>query len=163
MSGDIYTATAWWDGEPLSIRIDDKVGRIEATKNEAETIAADVNASQDQIRSRLEGLGYTNVHDMTTAGSIHRATASRDGMTYMLRVDAQTGVVTTLNERTQASIGNAGEMSDREIADELADLGYHNARDVEREGNVISVKAMHDGKETDLNIDARNGAVTVVN
>lgn len=162
MSGDVYTATAFWEGEPLSIRIDDQVGRIVDTESKADTIAVDNDATPAEVKSALEAAGFTNVHDMMSAGSIHRAKAMRDGESYRLRVETETGVVTTSPDRTQPTIGNARQMSDAEIVDNLAKLGYSNGHGVKREGNIISVEAMHDGKPVDVNIDALNGAVTSV-
>ena len=163
LRGDVYTATAYWNGKPLSLKIDQADGKIWTAGGEVEAIPNNRDATIAEVTSALESLGYHDVHDMTKAGSVFRGKAMRDGMSYMLRVDAGTGVVTTLDDRTQETVGNAGQMSDREIVASLADLGYHGGHSVEREGNVISVQAMHEGEKVDLNIDAENGAITVVN
>ena len=164
MNGDIYTAWAHWNGDPVALRIDDGTGRIQFTSSsDTETIPSLSDWSEREMVSALEGLGYTNVHDMMKAGDIYRATAEREGMTYQLRVNAETGVVTNLAERTNPTIGVARSMSDQEIVNELSKMGYADGTVTEREGNVISVQAEHMGKNVDLNIDARTGTVTVVN
>lgn len=164
LSGDVYTAWAEWNGEPVALRIDDELGRIDVTnRSDVETIPADQSMGKDELPAALKTIGYSDVHDVTKAGSIFRATASRDSHTHSLRVDSMTGVVTSQADRTAQTIGAATEMSDDAVAANLTELGYSNPHDVEREGNIISVKAMQDGKPVDLNIDARNGAVTVVN
>jgi len=162
--GEIYTATAWWDGQPYSIRIDQANGRIETQKEaRRDYIATHDDMTEAQVASNLEDIGYTNVHSIEKHGDVFRGMASLNGRTVNFRLNTDTGVVTSLEERTEPSIGYAEEMSDEQIVDALADLGYENARVTEREGNIISVKASRDGRPVDLNIDERNGDVTVVN
>lgn len=164
LSGDIYTAWAEWDGKPVALRIDDELGRIDVTnRSDVETIPADQTMGKDDLPAALKTIGYSDVHDVTKSGNIFCAMASRDGQSYNLRVDAMTGIVTSQTDRTKQTIGAATELSDDAVAANLTGLGYSNPHDVEREGNVISVKATQAGKPVDLNIDARTGAVTVVN
>lgn len=164
MSGDIYTATVSYGDKWYNIRIDDEIGYIDAREERhRDYIPSNADMTKEAVASELADLGYTNLRDMEKNGSIFRGKGDRDGSTSLLVVDTETGIVTGLEERTQETIGNAQAMSDGQIVRALGGLGYMNGKNVQREGNVISVKAMRDGKPVDLNIDARNGAVTVVN
>lgn len=164
MSGDIYTATAYWKGEPYYLRIDDEIGAIETRFEESRTyVATRDGMSEADMSKALMTVGFTDVHKVEKHGQIYRAMAKKDGRMVDLRVDGGTGVVTTLRQRTQPSIGTVTGMSDDEIVAALEEKGFVNGSHVEREGNVISVKTMHGGQPADVNIDARNGAITVVN
>ncbi len=164
LSGDIYTAWVLWNGEPAAILIDDKTGHSQFTSSsDTETVPSRVDWSESGMICALEGPSYTNVNNMMKAGDIFRATAMREGMSYQLRVNAETGVMTNSAEGTDPTVGMASSMSGTEIVIELAKMGYKDGKVDGREGNVTSVQAKHMGKNVDLNIDSRTGTVTVVN
>ena len=155
LSGDVYTADAMWNGTPVRIRINAEIGRISNTLSpDLEVVSATGDVSKDEMKAALEDIGYRNVRDMIKAGQVFRTTAERGGREYKLRIDASTGEVTT--------IGNAENQSDQQVIDNLAAQGFTNGHDVNREGNIISVKATHAGKPVDLNIEADSGIIVVV-
>ena len=149
LSGDVYTAEAMWNGTPVRIRINAEIGRISNTLSpDLEVVSATGDVSKDEMKAALEDIGYRNVRDMIKAGQVFRTTAERGGREYKLRIDA--------------SIGNAENQSDQQVIDNLAAQGFTNGHDVNREGNIISVKATHAGKPVDLNIEADSGIIVVV-
>ena len=163
LSGDVYTADAMWNGTPVRIRINAEIGRISNTLSpDLEVVSATGDVSKDEMKAALEDIGYRNVRDMIKAGQVFRTTAERGGREYKLRIDASTGEVTTGSDRGAPSIGNAEKQSDQQVIDNLASQGFTNGHDVNREGNIISVKATHAGKPVDLNIEADSGIIVVV-
>lgn len=97
LSGDVYTASAFWGDEAVSIHIDRELGEINNRLSpDVQTIHVRDNMTPAQFASSLEAIGYTNVHNVERSGNVFRATADMHGQTHDLRVDAEKGVVNRL-------------------------------------------------------------------
>lgn len=103
--------------------------------------------SSDEIRERLEAQGFTDVEDLDRDGGMYQARASRDGQTYVLQLDAETGAIQ--RHRLTAS----------SIRDMLEEEGYSEISDLQREGDIYRVQARRNGEEVTLQVDATTGAV----
>jgi len=97
LSGDVYTASAFWGDEAISIRIDRELGEIDNRQSpDMQTVHVTDNMSPEEFASSLEAIGFTNVRDVTKSGNVFRATADKDGESHDLQVDAEKGVVNRL-------------------------------------------------------------------
>jgi hypothetical protein len=164
MRGDIYTADAKWQGEPVKIRVDRADGRInDLSSSEAEYINASSGMTNDRLTSELNDLGYTNVREIEKVGGVYLAKADMDGKTQNLRVDTATGQVITGELSGPGVVRGIDDASNEEVINKVMMLGYEDPHSINREGDVISVKATKNGEPVDLNIDADSGIVTRVN
>jgi hypothetical protein len=59
------------------------------------TAVAQQDLTPDQVKSRLEAAGYTNVQNVHREGKHFDARATKDGKQVSLDVDAKTGAITT--------------------------------------------------------------------
>ena len=58
--------------------------------------------SKDQVKTKLEAAGYTNVSHIRREKNHFDAKAMKDGKEVMLDVDAKTGAITTESEEQEA-------------------------------------------------------------
>lgn len=162
LSGDIYTASAYWEGEPVSVHIDRDLGDIENRRSpDARVVDITGDASPSEFAASLEAAGYTQVRDVTKAGNIFRATADRNGLSHRLRVDADNGVVTNYEDRTGLSIARTDGMKPAEVEDELRAIGFKNPEYVAQHGQMIAAKGVWKGERVNIDIDTQTGNLDV--
>ncbi len=61
-------------------------------------IAAAQELTRDQVKTKIEAAGYTNVRDVRKEGDHFDAKANKDGQQVSLDVDAKTGAITLETE-----------------------------------------------------------------
>ncbi|GAB3344910.1 PepSY domain-containing protein [Lysobacter tyrosinilyticus] len=57
--------------------------------------------TSEQVKSRLEAAGYTNVHDLEREGAHFDADAMKDGKAVHLHVDVRSGAITPVADEAE--------------------------------------------------------------
>lgn len=94
--GNVVVATGQKAGTPVEVIVDTMSGRI----------SDDLHTGIDYIRTRasmdnayvtqqLQQLGYSDVSGLSQAGNIYRATATKGGVAMNVRINGETGAVTS--------------------------------------------------------------------
>lgn len=94
--GNVVVATGQKAGMPVEVIVDAESGRI----------SDDLHTGIDYIRTRasmdnayladqLKQLGYSDVGDLKQAGNIYRTTATKGGVAMNVRINGETGAVTS--------------------------------------------------------------------
>ncbi|MCA8928605.1 MAG: PepSY domain-containing protein [Alphaproteobacteria bacterium] len=161
-SGNIYTASAEWDGQPVSLRINRMLGEIhDVGGGGVEMLNVEPGMGQEDFVAALAAKGYTNVHSVTMAGNVYRAAAERDGHPYNLKVDAETGEVSTHANRTGIAIAPTYGMSFGEIEHQLQEIGFGDPKVIAQHGQKVAATGNWKGEAVHLNIDAPTGIITI--
>jgi uncharacterized membrane protein YkoI len=115
--------------------------------------AQQATLTEPQVRAKLEAEGYTKVNDVKFVDGVWKADAkSADGNHVDVRLDAKTGAV-----YPDEQVANLNEAS---VKAKLAAAGYTDIHDVDFEDGVWNAEADDQaGKDVELKIDARTGAV----
>lgn len=115
--------------------------------------AQQATLTEPQVRAKLEAEGYTKVNDVKFVDGVWKADAkSADGNHVDVRLDAKTGAVYPGEQ-----VANLNEAS---VKAKLAAAGYTGIHDVDFEDGVWNAEADDQaGKDVELKIDARTGAV----
>jgi hypothetical protein len=115
--------------------------------------AQQATLTEPQVRAKLEAEGYTKVNDVKFVDGVWKADAkSADGNHVDVRLDAKTGAV-----YPDEQVANLNEAS---VKAKLAAAGYTDIHDVDFEDGVWNAEDDDQaGKDVELKIDARTGAV----
>ncbi|MEQ9643588.1 MAG: PepSY domain-containing protein [Alphaproteobacteria bacterium] len=160
-SGDVYSTKAKWDGKWVDLTIDAKTGAIMQHNEMDNVIALPASATDQQIRDELTRLGYSGIAAVERSGNVITTKAFKGGEQHALTIDTKTGAVTEAKTNDAIRMPKQN-LTTTELRDQLSPLGYNDVRDVEEQGNVYTLSAYKDGAWTRLQVDAKNGAVTVI-
>lgn len=102
--GSTFVGTGEWYGDQVDFRVDGRNGYIIEPSH----------ITPRQIRTKLDRDGWTDLADLRDAGANYRVTASRNGSTYDLLIDARTGQITSriamngsdADQQTTGTLGN---------------------------------------------------------
>ncbi len=181
-AGRIHYAKATWECEQVDLRINTKSGAItdesavveDATHGRpgslAVPIARSTGATEAQVASALEGVGYTDVSVTKREGRIFNASATWDGNAYDLRINFGTGQIRDTAFIPPSNLGSQGMPSSitsiggrhdvASVAQNLEAVGYKNVSVVRREGRIYRATAVWDNDIVELRINAETGLLT---
>jgi uncharacterized protein (DUF1697 family) len=92
--GNIVTVAATRDSRPMTLKIDARTGGIYSAPAEHSTIQTPrANMSADELRERLQPLGYSDVRGVQSEGNIISLDALKGGEWMPMKIDARNGEV----------------------------------------------------------------------
>ncbi|WP_162915263.1 PepSY domain-containing protein [Desertibaculum subflavum] len=157
-SGNIIRADAFYAGKPVDIVVDAKTGRV---YDETKPVAIDLTrtTTNDEIKSQLTKLGYSNLGEVERHGDVVLVTGRKMGKPVDIFVNADTGRVR--NDRTPEVdyIQPGHDMDAAYLKQELQRLGYAGIGEFDRSGDIYWTEASKNGQVVDLRINTRTGAV----
>jgi hypothetical protein len=115
--------------------------------------------TEQDIKSGLENLGYTDVYDVEGTGRFYTARADYQGVWYPLQIDVATGEVTSLANRDFKYISVVSGVDNDHVVKEVERLGYGTVVVNKQEGAYTELEAQRYGQVTYLTIDTRTGQV----
>lgn len=115
--------------------------------------------TEQDIKTGLEKLGYTDVYDVEGTGRFYTARADYQGVWYPLQIDVATGEVTSLGNSDYKYISVVSGTDNDHVVTELQRLGYTNVMVSKQEGAFTEAEAKRYGQVTYLTIDTRTGQV----
>lgn len=106
--------------------------------------------TENQVKTALQGQGYSDITNLKQSGSNYTADAKRYGQEeHNLQINASTGKV--MNQQA---------LNEDQVKQLLKDQGYSDISNVKHSGNDFTASAKKNGSEMHVTVDAQNGMVT---
>ena len=119
-----------------------------------------VDKSARFVRSGLQQLGYTDVQSLYCGGSICTASAVWEGRRFNLRIETQTGNITSPELQAENLFIRTTHNADPEyVRKQLETLPFEQVKNVRRSGAFFSAEAMYQGIPVKLQVDGASGRV----
>lgn len=96
--GNVVVATGQKAGAPVEVIVDTMSGRISDdlhTGTGIEYIRTRANMNNAYVTDQLKQLGYSDVGELKQVGNIYRGTATKGGVAMNVRINGETGAVTS--------------------------------------------------------------------
>lgn len=120
------------------------------------------------IHDELHGAGYDRVYDIRRDGNVYRARGVREGHTYNIVADAETGRIISSTdvraaarrqEPTSGAATTPGMLSEQQVRDRLRRQGYSQVENVRQDGDNFDAQARWGNQRYDVKVDGHTGRV----
>jgi hypothetical protein len=167
---NVFTAKADRDGNAYLIVVDARTGRILSTNPAGAASGAPERGprptgrrqeSEQRVRSTLQQAGYSNVSNIRPERNIYTARAVRDGNTYMVEVNPETGRILS-EQLVSPQSGAPGQIPggmEQQVRQSLQQEGYTNVSNIRQSGDLIIAQAERDNQRYLVQLDPRSGRV----
>jgi hypothetical protein len=176
--GDIFTARAYRGGRAYNIVVDAGTGRTLSITPAGAASGAPIRGGQQselqRVRSTLQQAGYSNVSNIRAERDVYTARAQRDGNTYMVEVNPDTGRILSSQQVSPADqqqmqqpgpspqSGAPGQIPgamEQQIRQTLQQEGYTNVSSIRQSGDFFIAQAERDNQRYLVQVDPRAGRV----